>query len=182
MIFSEQLDEYVKNGWSKGFYIVMTDEMKQARSMPGSLNPFFGKKHSTDTKRKLSEMRLGKNRDNASIEKQRQTILSDKKTWINNGTIEKWVPDSEVDSYYLLGYVKGRIPGRKRIDRQKRVIRVYDGKIFDSATEASLSFCNRISAVSNAILKKHKAGGHIWCYESDKDSIPELIQYFKNHR
>ena len=61
-------------------------------------NPFYGKTHSKEDKIKMSE-------------------ASKDRTWINNGDINKKVKNYELDSYLDNGWVKGRLPFKRRSDK-----------------------------------------------------------------
>ena len=70
--------------------IVINKEQNHADIL-GSNNPFFGKKHSVETKAKMKEQRLGKK-------------------WIHNiNSGERMlVKESEIEKFVNLGWIKGK--------------------------------------------------------------------------
>ena len=65
----------------------------------GKENPFYGKRHSDETKQKIGAYNKERFRD---------------RIWINNGIINKRVINSDLEKYKKLGFVEGRIKWQQK--------------------------------------------------------------------
>ena len=84
-----------------------TEETKQyiSKITSGDHNPFYGKKHSEISKKKMSERARGRK---ASI--QTKQLLSSQRLgrkWINNGKENKFVKPDDLEKYLLNGWLLG---------------------------------------------------------------------------
>lgn len=92
--------EYESNGWYRG----VPDFVKAKESIAnsGTNNSFYGKHHSDDTKRKISENRLGENNWNFG------------KTIYHKGNKQKFIDAKDVAYYESIGWTKGVAEESKR--------------------------------------------------------------------
>lgn len=89
----EEAKEYLVNGWYKGIPESIRENEKQGNS--GKLNGFYGKKHTDETKKKLSEERKGdKNWNYGHI-------------IYHKGNQQKYILPSEIEEYETNGWIKG---------------------------------------------------------------------------
>lgn len=131
-----------------------SDEQKAAISIryTGSGNPFYGKKHTTETKSKISKAEKGCIWiNNGEVEHQiSQHDLSNYpgfsvgrlltnvgfrgnksmlgKIWITNGSDEIPIVPSELEDYLRLGYYRGRSPRTKQRSSETRLRHIREGK------------------------------------------------------
>lgn len=126
-IKDDQIAEYESNGWRKG----VPDHVKTRERIAnlGPNNGFYGKSHSDDTKRKLSESRLGENNWNFG------------KVLYHKDSKQKYISLNEVEHYESDGWTRGatdefarkiseRKVGKKTPEdvlRKKSHIYVYNG-------------------------------------------------------
>ena len=84
----------------------------------------------------------------------------------------EWVSGSEncIHAYSVLG--KEKLIGGKN-PNSKKIIRVEDGKLFDSLAEATRSCGLKSHAPISDVLrgKREKAGGYRWRYQNEQSSV-----------
>lgn len=94
---TDETRERMSKGQKRRFKNGVPEELskKWSAARMGEKNPFYGKTHSDDTKKKLS----------AAARKQWETPV----VWINNGVINRRVPESEIPQGFVRGKVKRSI-------------------------------------------------------------------------
>lgn len=95
-ISDEDIEEYVRHGWKPG--VPETTKINEHYANLGEKNGFYGKKHSDESKKKISDSRKGE------------------KNW-NHGKLiyhkdnqQKYISPEEVESYEAAGWCKGMAP------------------------------------------------------------------------
>lgn len=111
LVVEELIDQYIKMGY---------EQWKP--DVKGSKNPNFGKKHSTETRRKISAARKGINTNTEESNIKKRELLTSKNPMHNQHTREKWE--------------QSMIPVREK--RQKRP--EYEGIVYNTLKEASEKF------------------------------------------
>lgn len=98
-IHKDELEKYLNDGWISGRHNYFTDESKKQMSKSALQKPAM----SSDTRKKISQ--LFKNR-----------------CWVNNGIINKFIQDSELEQYLLNGWHKKRMKIKTNNRDQRRWI------------------------------------------------------------
>ncbi len=99
-ITDNEINEYTANGWVPG--VPEATREKERNNSLGSKNSFYGKKHSQQTKDKISSKRSGKNNWNYG------------KTIVHKDNKQKYVSLNELDQYLNNGWNKGISPEIKK--------------------------------------------------------------------
>lgn len=104
---SQMLHEKQKDGksWMIGKKHSEETKKKMSQSRSGSLHPMYGKIHSKESRQKMS--------DAAKARSRRPTTLG--RIWINNGKISKSVKQEDLSYYFSQGFVKGRLSKYKNL-------------------------------------------------------------------
>ena len=77
--------------------------------MAEKVNPFFGKKHSTESRKKIKENHVGMTGKKHSAEtKEKMAASHTGRNWVYKGMVTKSVPSEELDSYLENGWLRGR--------------------------------------------------------------------------
>lgn len=98
-----KMSESIKQWWKNNHYRLHPDNK-------GSNNPFYGCKHTEDSKRKIREARMKQtNVCGCSRPGKLNPRYGVKRKWINNGSINKQVKLDELDIYLKSGWMLGRI-------------------------------------------------------------------------
>ena len=106
-IRDEEVHEYESNGWYKGVPNFVKEKERLANA--GENNGFYGKKHSVETKQKLSEVRMGQNNWNCG------------KVIYNKDDKQKYIDVEEIEYYESLGWIRGMAKTNKiKISESKR--------------------------------------------------------------
>lgn len=92
--------EYESNGWYRGVPDFV--KVKESIANSGTNNSFYGKHHSDDTKRKISENRLGENNWNFG------------KLLYHKEDQQKYILPEEISYYESIGWLKGATETSKR--------------------------------------------------------------------
>ena len=74
-------------------------KLKMSESRRGKLHPMYGKHHSEDSKKKMS--------DSAKARPHLPTTLG--RVWVNNGETSRLVNLCDFDYYISRGFIKGRL-------------------------------------------------------------------------
>lgn len=99
-IKDDEIDEYELNGWYKGVPDFIKEKERIASA--GQNNGFYGKKHSEETRQRLSEARKGKNNWNYG------------KVIYHKDDKQKYIAIEEVEYYESIGWTKGMTDKNKR--------------------------------------------------------------------
>lgn len=99
-IKDDEVDEYETNGWYNGVPDYIKEKERAANSGPN--NGFYEKKHSEETKQRLSEIRKGKNNWNYG------------KTIYHKDDKQKYIGVDEIEYYESIGWTKGMTDINKR--------------------------------------------------------------------
>lgn len=106
-IKDEEINEYESNGWYKGVPNFVKEKERLANA--GENNGFYGKKHSAETKQKLSEVRTGQNNWNYG------------KVIYHKDDKQKYIGTEEIEYYESLGWIKGMAKTNKiKISESRR--------------------------------------------------------------
>lgn len=90
------------NSWMVGRKHSDETKHKMSESRRGDKHPMYGKHHSDESRRKMSESAKRRNH--------LPTTLG--RIWINNGEFSKVIRPEELDHYISKGFTKGRLIGR----------------------------------------------------------------------
>ena len=127
-ISNDQIEEFEKNGWYKGVPEYVRENERKANM--GEQNGFYGKKHSNETRKYLSEMRTGNKNWNYN------------KHIYHKGNEQKYISEDEIALYMINGwkpgladYVKENISkknkGKTQINSHQNAIKyMYQNQIF----------------------------------------------------
>ena len=99
-IKDDEIDEYEANGWYNGVPDYIKEKERIANS--GQNNGFYGKKHSEETKQRLSETRKGKSNWNYG------------KVIYHKDDKQKYIGVEEIEHYESIGWEKGMADKNKR--------------------------------------------------------------------
>lgn len=106
-IKDDEIEKYESQGWYKGIPEFVKSKQKIANS--GEANGFYGKKHSDETKQKISNGRKGDNNWNFG------------KVIYHKGDKQKYIDPSEIEYYKSLGWEKGvSDETKKKISKTKK--------------------------------------------------------------
>lgn len=109
----------VKDKDGNVFSVYITDE----RYINGELKPIWcGKKHTENTKQKISETSKNKGLQKGSANSQFGTM------WVNNGSTNKKIDKNEFDHYARSGWKKGRLISKEQLKNMHDSIKVPGGK------------------------------------------------------
>lgn len=89
----EEAKEYINKGWYKGIPNSIRENEK--RGNLGENNGFYGKKHTDETKKKISEGRVGNKNWNYG------------KHIYHKGNKQKYISEDEIEKYEANGWIKG---------------------------------------------------------------------------
>ena len=121
-ISDDEIEEYEANGWYNG----VPDRVKEKERLAnlGEKNGFYGKKHSEETKAKLSEKRKGKNNWNYG------------KVIYHKGEVQKYIDPKEVKKYEANGWEKGvKDSAKKKISNNNKK------RKFDKPSKLAKIYC-----------------------------------------
>lgn len=85
---------------------------KISKMKKGTKNPFFGKKHTEETKAKMRKKHYISKEAHQKMSNDASKRLSNQK-WINNGIINKRVMVAELNNYLQNGWILHRLPNSK---------------------------------------------------------------------
>lgn len=74
----------------------------------GEKHPFYGKHHSEETRKKMSEA----NKNPSEETRKKMSEARKGKKWMNNGLQQKYVKSNEINLYIEKGYSFGRLKRR----------------------------------------------------------------------
>jgi 4-hydroxy-3-methylbut-2-enyl diphosphate reductase IspH len=77
--------------------------------MVDTSNPFFGKKHTAASRKKIKENHVGMTGKKHSPEtKEKMSTAHTGRNWVYKGMVTKSIPSEELDSYLESGWLRGR--------------------------------------------------------------------------
>lgn len=138
----------------------------------GEKNHFYGKHHSDETKRRISEAKKGKhvgennpNYGKKHSEEIRKKISEQLKSfYAENGHSSLGKHHSEETKQKIRDFHKGRWVGGKS-PRAKKVLCVETGEVFNSLVEAAESINRKVSSLHSAVSgRSNRCGGYHWQY------------------
>ena len=105
-INKNQLKNYIKRGWSKGRINFI---IKNKKDLSGSNNPFYGKHHSEESKKKMRKMHNISDEKREIISEKSKKFFSNSK-WIHKGNKNKRVLERNIELWISEGWELGRLP------------------------------------------------------------------------
>ena len=145
----------------------------------GEKNHFYGKHHSEETKRKISEAKKGKllGENNPNYGKKHTKEVREKiSERVKMVFAERGCPNlgrrqSEETKQKLREFHKGKWVGGKS-PRAKKVLCVETNEVFNSLVEASEFIGRKVSSLHSAVSGRSKTcGGYRWKYVDNSDKI-----------
>lgn len=163
-ISDDEIDEYESNGWHPGAPDYVKEIEREANL--GEKNGFWGKKHSQETKEKISKSRSGELNCNYG------------KHIYHKGEMTKYISDDEVEQYELDGWIKGLADktkekisatktGRKRDKPNKNTVKYLYNEMIFYGWRRLKEFLNQngYPKISEAAILKLADGKHVRGYD-----------------